>query len=127
MNLFDDTLKIAIVGSRTRDCRDAVRELVYSLDSNVTIVSGGARGVDSYAVEFAIERGMAVLEFRPKITPNMDYRAICAELFRRNGDIARAADICFAFPDAEKFALATGGTYDAVQRFRRLGKPVQVH
>lgn len=127
MNLFDDALKIAIVGSRTRDCRDAVRELVYSLPANATIVSGGARGVDTYAVECAVERGMTVIEYRPRITPSMDYRAICAELFRRNGEIARAADICHAFPDADKFALATGGTYDAVQRFRRLGKPVEVH
>ena len=51
-------MKIAVVGSRDFTRLDAVRQFVWEQERTTVIVSGGARGVDSAAVEHAKHLGM---------------------------------------------------------------------
>ncbi len=56
-------MRIAIVGSRQCDAQGAVEYLIGSLaakDPDITIVSGGARGVDSWAAQAAERAGLKV-------------------------------------------------------------------
>src|SRR5579859_482231 len=53
-------MKIGIVGSRDFEDLDQVRAYVRGLDRESVVVSGGARGVDSVAVE---EAGVCGLEY----------------------------------------------------------------
>ena len=56
-------MNVGIVGSRRWKSRAAVESLVKTLPPNTTVVSGGARGVDSWAVEYARKCGLKVKEF----------------------------------------------------------------
>ena len=56
-------MKIAIIGSRNSQ----VKNLEDYLPANVTeIVSGGARGIDTCAKEYAIKNNIAFTEFLPE-------------------------------------------------------------
>lgn len=57
-------MRIGIVGSRDYEPRDAVREFVLKLPPGQHIVSGGARGVDSWAESAAKELGHDLTSFR---------------------------------------------------------------
>ena len=55
-------MKIAIIGSRSIKSID-LNEYVTDNDE---IVSGGARGIDTLAAEFARQRGIKLTEFLPE-------------------------------------------------------------
>ena len=55
-------MKQAIIGSRTCPLVDIGTYLTYIPD---TIVSGGAKGADTYAREFAKKKGLKMIEFFP--------------------------------------------------------------
>ncbi len=54
--------RLAIVGSRDCPPIDIASHLPFIPD---TIVSGGARGADTYAREYAMENGIPIIEFLP--------------------------------------------------------------
>ena len=58
-------MRLAIIGSRTCPPVDIASYLPFVPD---TIVSGGARGADTYAKEYALKNNIAIIEFLP------DYR-----------------------------------------------------
>lgn len=108
--------KVAIVGSRNWPEPDAVRDYVYSLDLDVTVVSGGAPGVDTIAEIACMERGMAFLKYPAKF----DEHGRIAGLLR-NKEIAKACDRLVAF-----WWNASKGTASTIEFARGLGKPVLV-
>lgn len=55
-------MKLAIIGSRTCPPVDIEAYLKYIPD---TIVSGGAKGADTYAGEFAKKKGLKLIEYFP--------------------------------------------------------------
>lgn len=57
--------KVAIVGSRGWKDHEMIRDYVYSLSPDDTVITGGAKGADQFAEIYARERGLAVLVFRP--------------------------------------------------------------
>ena len=78
------------------------------------IVSGGAKGVDSLAREYAHDRDIKLTEFLP------DYRRYGRGApLKRNESIAEYADEALAFWDGH-----SKGTAHAVRLFKSLGKPV---
>lgn len=88
-------MNIAIVGSRDYPAPEKVRSYVGGLSvqpSPPTIVSGGARGVDSLAEEVAEEYGMETLIF-----PADWERHGKSAGFIRNREIVKAADLVVAF------------------------------
>ncbi|AVK75480.1 GTP-binding domain [Pandoravirus quercus] len=119
-------LRVAVVGGRDFDaysvlehCLDA---LVDEYGGIATIVSGGVRGADSLAAEYARRRGIALVEFKPDYdacrTPQERRRAPLL----RNADIIAGADMVVAFWDGR-----SRGTADSIARARRAGLPRRVY
>lgn len=87
-------MKIAIVGSREPGNINFARELEkrINIQSGDTIVSGGAKGIDSLAAEYATAHGLALVEIRPDYAKNGR-----GATFIRNREIVDNADMVVAF------------------------------
>ena len=116
-------MKVGIVGSRRWGNREMVEALVASLPEGTTVVSGGCRGVDSWASDAARSRGMEVIEFLPDLpasgSPHWEFtRAYHA----RNKQIAENSDVVYAFvaPDRK------GGTENTIKHAKKIGIRVEV-
>jgi YspA, cpYpsA-related SLOG family len=107
--------RIAIVGSRDYPDLDAVRRFVATLPAGTVVVSGGARGVDTVAVEAAVAHGLHTVVYTP------DWRLGTASGLIRNTRIVRDADEVVAFWDGH-----SRGTADTVRKATRAGLPVRI-
>jgi len=104
-------MKLAIVGSRNLIINNIDE---YLPDGITEIVSGGAKGIDSIAAEYAKRNNIPLVEFRPEYKK---YRR--AAPLKRNELIAEYADEVLAFWDG-----SSKGTIYTVQLFEKLGKKV---
>ena len=104
-------MKLAIIGSRSL----CVINLDNYLPEGITeIVSGGARGVDRQASEWARRNNIPIKEFLP------DYKRYGRSApLKRNEEIAKYADSVIALWDGY-----SKGTMHTVSLFRDMGKPV---
>ena len=113
--------RIAIVGSRDYEDLDAVRRYVYSLPKDITIISGGARGVDSTAEVAAKERGMrtVIIPVNQRGLPDDFHRneAFARRAMMRNGEIVAMAGSVTAFWDEK-----SKGTKDTLEKAKKAGK-----
>lgn len=105
--------RVAVIGSRSiENCKLSD----YIPKDCVLIVSGGARGVDTLAGEYAAEHGIKVLTIRP------DYRRYGRGApLRRNNQIVDTADLVLAFWDEK-----SKGTKYTIDYAKKTGKPVVV-
>ena len=106
-------MKLAIIGSR-KIIEIAIDKYVPS--SVTEIVSGGAKGVDSVAKQFAIERGIKYTEFLPEYAIYGRGAPI-----KRNEEIAAYADEAIVFWDGD-----SKGTEHTIKFFKRLNKNITV-
>lgn len=118
---------IAIVGSRDYKDLDAVKRYVYSLPRDVTIVSGGARGVDTVAVDTAKERGMktVVIPVNQRGLPEggIDRNNLFGQrAMIRNGEIVALCGTVAAFWDG-----SSTGTKGAIEKAEKAGKTVLIN
>ncbi len=106
-------MKIAVVGSRTI----STVPLENLIPPQCTeIVSGGAKGVDACAKEFALVHGLKLTEFYP------DYdRYGRAAPLKRNDLIVAHADMVLAFWDG-----VSHGTLYTLKQCKKQGKPYRV-
>ncbi len=106
-------MRVAIIGSRSL----YVRNLESYLPSQVTeIVSGGAKGVDFCAKEYAVKKGLKYTEFFP------DYpRYQRSAPLKRNEKIAEYADYVIAFWDGK-----SKGTKYTIDYCRKIGKEIKI-
>ncbi len=109
-------MNIAVIGSRSGFTyyyvKTALDAMVTSRD---TLISGGARGVDSYARRYARERHLKFIE----ITPNFSNGFDVFEYFKRNQRIAANCDIMISFWDGK-----SKGTLSTIKYAKKLGKEV---
>ncbi|AGO83199.1 hypothetical protein pdul_cds_949 [Pandoravirus dulcis] len=113
-------LRVAVVGGRDFGAYDVLERCLDALADErgpiTTIVSGGARGADAMAADYARRRGIALIEFRPDYaacrTPQERRRAPLL----RNADIIAGAGVVVAFWDGR-----SRGTADSIARARRAG------
>lgn len=106
-------MKIAIVGSRGLK----VSNLDHYLPDGVTeIVSGGAKGIDTCAKEYAISNGIKLTEYLPEY----EKYGRSAPL-KRNITIIENADLVLAFWDG-----ASHGTKFVIDNCKSRGIPVKV-
>lgn len=108
-------MRVAIVGSRNFSQPERVREFIIDLGPGVEIVSGGARGVDTWAEEAARECRLTV-----KVFP-ADWSKGKGAGFTRNHDIVNYADVVVAFWDGQ-----SRGTAHTIQIAREACKWVEV-
>ncbi len=107
-------MKVAVIGSRGINRVD-LKE--YLPEGTTEIVSGGARGVDTCAREYALENGLKLTEFLP------DYQSFGRGApLRRNIEIIDYADVVLAFWDGE-----SRGTKFVIDNCRKRDKKVIVY
>ena len=107
-------MKVAIVGSRNIKPFDLRKYLTMPITE---IVSGGAKGVDSYAEEYALKNGIKI----KKILPEYEKYSRNAPL-KRNVEIINYADIVLIFWDGE-----SKGTKFVIDKCKALGKKFEVY
>ena len=106
-------MRVAVIGSRNLSVPDLERYLPANVSE---IVSGGAKGIDSQAAEYARQNGLTLTEFLP------DYaRYGRGAPLKRNEQIAEYANAALAFWDGK-----SKGTKYTISLFEKLGKRVIV-
>lgn len=114
-------MNVGIVGSRSFPQLKLVEWFVNDLPFGVRIVSGGAKGVDLAAVEYAKRRGMETVEHLPNLEGCTQRHEYCARYYERNQKIVDGSDLIVAFTEKD-----SGGTWDTIKRARRANKPVKI-
>lgn len=122
MPLNTEGKAVAVIGSRTFADKAKLFEVLDKNKAKIKlIVSGGARGADSLAVEWATERGMPYLVF-PALWKNPETGEHDRGAgFRRNRYIVQYSDIVMAFWDGK-----SGGTANSLEIAKQLNKPVRI-
>lgn len=113
-------MKIAVVGSRSIQSHDDAAGIHAILDSMpiTTVISGGARGVDTIARRYAGARaGVSYMEFLPDWNRHGRRAGII-----RNRDIVNAADVVLAFWDGK-----SSGTKNSIDRAINMRKDCRVY
>lgn len=115
-------MKIAIVGSRNfKDTRYAYEKLdklfAYQIAEDLTVVSGGARGIDKLAEEWAENNVL-----KTKIYEADWDRDGKSAGFMRNARIVNEADMVIAFWDGK-----SKGTKHSIDLAIKAGKPVDIY
>ena len=107
-------MKVAVIGSRNL----SVLNLENYLPGDTTeIVSGGARGIDTCAGEYAKKNSLKLTEFIP------DYKRYGRGApLRRNLEIINYADEVVAFWDGH-----SRGTKYVIDQCRKINKKITVH
>jgi hypothetical protein len=107
-------MKIAIIGSRNL----SVKNLEDYIPENVTeIVSGGAKGIDSDAANYAMEHRLKLKVFLPEYD-----RYKRAAPLKRNIEIINYADEVIAFWDGK-----SRGTYFVIDNCKKLNKKITIY
>lgn len=106
-------MKVAIIGSRKLNVENLQDYLPEGTDE---IVSGGARGIDTCARNYALKNDLKLTEFRPEY--NKYGRG--APL-RRNETIVNYADMVLAFWDGE-----SKGTKFVINYCEKVGKECKI-
>ncbi len=115
--------RIGIVGSRRWKNREMVETLIHMLPGDVTIVSGGCIGVDTWAAETARQRRLVVVEHLPDLPPHDSPRWKFTKAYHaRNKLIAEDVDILFAFVAKDR----RGGTENTIEHAMKLDVQVEV-
>ena len=108
-------MKIGLVGAREGRTREEVcAVLSLFVKQGDTIISGGARGVDTFAGDYARINGLEFIAFLPdfkRCTDESPYK-------ERNRLIAQTCDILLAFP------TNSGGTWQTIAFAKGLNKRV---
>ena len=106
-------MKTAIIGSRGLTVSDLGK---YLPQETTEIISGGAKGIDACAREYAISHNIKLTEFLPEY----EKYGKSAPL-KRNISIIENADVVLAFWDGK-----SRGTKFVIEKCRELGKEIKV-
>jgi SLOG family YspA-like protein len=109
---------LAVVGSRDFADLGRVRRFIRSLPADIVVLSGGARGVDRYAIHTARARSLRCFEYYA----DWDRYGLYYAGRIRNQRVAERCDRMVAFWDGW-----SGGTQDAFTRALELGKHVVLY
>lgn len=106
-------MRVAVIGSRDIELNDISP---YIPPGTTELISGGARGVDSLAAQYAVEHGIKLTEFLPEYE-----RYGRGAPLRRNEQIVDMADMVVAIWDGK-----SRGTKFTVNYAVKKGKPISV-
>ena len=120
-------LVVLVCGSRAFTYKDAIRDVLTSLDTTpVKLIHGACRGADVLAGEVAIEMGIEVMEMPADW--NKDGRA--AGPIRNSAMVSRLQWLADLGYRVEVHAFPVGdsrGTFDMIRKTRKAGIPITVH
>ncbi len=106
-------MKAAVIGSRDISIKNLGDFLPEDVDE---IVSGGARGVDKCAKDFAVKNGIKFTEFLPEYK-----RYGKSAPLKRNDKIIKYADIVYAFWNGR-----SPGTKYVIDKCNKSGKEIRI-
>lgn len=107
-------MRVAVIGSRGMQ----VKNLGEYLPKETTeIISGGARGIDACAREYALRHGLKLTEYLPEYS-----RYGRGAPLKRNITIIENADLVLAFWDG-----SSKGTQYVIENCRKRNIPVEIH
>lgn len=107
-------MKVAVIGSRNLTVEDLEK---YLPEETTEIVSGGAKGIDTCAKEYANAKGLKLTEFLP------EYKKYGRGApLKRNLQIIDYADEVLAFWDGQ-----STGTRFVIEHCKEQNKPVCVY
>jgi len=115
-------INLGIVGSRIRTTMDdytIIKEFVYNFlnkHKDITLISGGAKGVDTLAEEVAKEFKLPITIHLPNHSEYPKKRN--GIYFERNKLIASQSDYLLALPNGNM----KGGTMNTIGYFKAMGK-----
>ena len=107
-------MKVAVIGSRGLLVDDLGK---YLPDDTTEIISGGAKGVDAAAREYALRHGMKLTEYLPEYS-----RYGRSAPLKRNITIIENADLVLAFWDG-----ASRGTKFVIDNCEKRNIPIKVY
>jgi predicted Rossmann fold nucleotide-binding protein DprA/Smf involved in DNA uptake len=99
-----------------------VTTIVRALPSDAVVVSGGCRGIDSWAAEAARAAGLRVEELLPDLSGVRSRGEAARRYHDRNTLVAQACDELIALVANDR----KGGTEDTVRKAVAAGKPVTI-
>jgi hypothetical protein len=108
-------MKVAVIGSRTFNDYELVKETLTKLDITL-LISGGAKGADSLGERYANENNITTLIFKP----DWERHGRGAGMIR-NTDIVKNSDIVVAFWDG-----SSKGTLDSIRKVEKLNKGLMI-
>lgn len=126
-------MKVAIVGSRDITDYSIVKEAIQKSGFKITeVVSGGAKGVDTLAEDYANDNELECTVFKPdwnninrpgaKVKTNAYGKPYdCLAGFIRNQQIVDYCDAMIAIDNG------SNGTNDSISKMKETGKPLYVH
>ena len=108
-------MKVAVIGSRGLTIDDLGK---YLPEGTTEIVSGGAKGIDSCAKEYALAHNIKLNEFLP------DYKRYVrgAAPLKRNLQIIEYSDVVLAFWDGE-----SKGTKYVIDNCKKMGVKIRIY
>ena len=110
-------MKVAIIGSRGFNDYELVKKTLGPVKEKITlIVSGGARGADTYGAMYAQEIGVPVQIFLPDWET---YKRSAGYI--RNKEIVSNSDVVIAFWDG-----ISNGTQHSFKLAKELNKPIKI-
>lgn len=118
MQLFD-MRRLAIVGSRDYVLTGVIRSFIRCLPADTVVYSGGARGVDTIAIEEAGLLGLKYVIFHARWDVGGMYDQLAG--FKRNEKLVQAVDLVVAFWDGK-----SRGTADTIRRAHKEQRSVLV-
>lgn len=120
--------KVGVIGSRSITDKsliyrelDAVRDHASLQMEEIVVLSGGAKGVDTLANEWANERGVPFILFKPYFLVDSKAPYNPRHYFTRNKQIIDNSDVIVAFWDGITKGAAWGISYA-----RKTKKPVVI-
>ena len=113
MYLKEKNMKVAVIGSRGLTVSNLGD---YLPEGTTEIISGGAKGIDSCAREYAISHGIKLTEYLPEYE-----KYGRAAPLKRNITIIQNADLVIAFWDGR-----SRGTKFIIENCARLGTELKV-
>lgn len=115
-------MKYGIVGSRRRKDKESIEKFVAGLNPDDIVISGGCRGVDTWAVTAAKKRNLETIEYLPDLSGCKTYIERTEAYYTRNKQIAEACDKLVAFVSADR----KGGTENTIKHAKRFGKEIVI-
>jgi len=109
-------MKLAVVGSRSFSDKTMLTNILDQQQNISCIISGGARGVDTLAEQWARSKNVETKIFLPDW---LSYGRAAGPI--RNRNIIEACDECVAFWDGE-----SPGTRSSIELCNKLGKPIKI-
>ena len=107
-------MKVAVIGSRGLLVDDLEQ---YLPDDTTEIISGGAKGVDASAREYALRHGLKLTEYLPEYS-----RYGRAAPLKRNITIIENADLVLAFWDG-----TSRGTKFVIDNCEKRNIPIKIY